>query len=81
MGANNTLVSNNRGWPIVGANVTLWTNSVVVGKVRIGDHAIIGANAVVTKDIPAYATAVGVPARVIKINNPSLQTVSYDHSL
>ena len=35
--------------------------------VSIGDYAIIGANAVVTHDIPAYAIAAGVPAKVIKM--------------
>ncbi len=35
----------------------------------IGKHARIGAGAVVTKDIPDYATAVGVPAKVVRINN------------
>jgi serine O-acetyltransferase len=34
--------------------------------VRIGDHARIGANAVVTRDVPAGAVAVGIPARVLE---------------
>lgn len=38
----------------------------VMDGVRIGRGAVVGANAVVTKDIPAYAVAVGVPARVIR---------------
>jgi len=40
--------------------------------VRIGKHAKIGAGAVVTKDIPAYAIAVGVPVKVIKDRKESL---------
>lgn len=39
---------------------------IVLPGVKIGKHAIIGAGAVVTKNIPDYAVAVGVPARVIK---------------
>ena len=59
------------GWekvrPIeIGKHVWLAANVVVCPGVHIGDYAIIGANAVVTSDIPAYAVAVGVPARVIK---------------
>jgi serine acetyltransferase len=34
----------------------------------IGRHATIGAGAVVIRDIPAHATAVGVPAKVVKLN-------------
>jgi acetyltransferase-like isoleucine patch superfamily enzyme len=34
--------------------------------VTIGDHSVIGANAVVTKDIPPYSVAVGNPAKVVK---------------
>ena len=34
--------------------------------VTIGEGAVIGANAVVTHDIPAYSVAVGIPAKVIK---------------
>ena len=38
----------------------------ILGNVTIGKEAKIGANAVVLKDVPAYSTAVGVPARIIK---------------
>lgn len=40
--------------------------AVLLGDIRIGQHAQIGANAVVTHDIPAFTVAVGVPAKVIK---------------
>ncbi len=42
------------------------TNAVIVGNVRIGKHCVIGANSVVTKDIPDYSVAAGIPAKVIK---------------
>jgi serine O-acetyltransferase len=50
--------------PIVGDNVFIGTGAVVLGAVTIGDGARIGANAMVMCDVPAGATAVGVPARV-----------------
>jgi acetyltransferase-like isoleucine patch superfamily enzyme len=52
---------------IIGKNVWLGAKVTVLKGVRIGDNCIIGANAVVTKDIPANAVAVGVPAKVVRI--------------
>lgn len=42
------------------------TGAIVIGPCEIGKHAVIGAGSVVTHDIPEYAVAVGVPAKVIK---------------
>lgn len=50
----------------IGNDVWIGGNVVTVNGVCIGDGAIIGAGSVVTKDIPAYAIAVGNPARVVK---------------
>jgi serine O-acetyltransferase len=50
--------------PIIGDNVFIGAGAVIVGAVTIGDGARIGANAMVLCDVPAGATAVGVPARV-----------------
>lgn len=50
--------------PTVGNSVVLGTNAIVLGAITIGDHARIGAASVVTHDVPANATAMGVPARV-----------------
>lgn len=55
--------------PTLGANVFMGDGAKAVGAVKIGDHAIIGVSAVVTKDIPANATAVGIPAKVITHEN------------
>ncbi|MES2413908.1 MAG: serine O-acetyltransferase EpsC [Pseudomonadota bacterium] len=51
--------------PIIGSHVLLGAGAKVIGRVTIGDHCRVGANAVVLQDVPAYAIAVGVPARII----------------
>ena len=51
--------------PILGDNVVLCTGSKVIGDVCIGSNCVIGANAVVTKDIPEDSVAVGIPAAII----------------
>jgi serine O-acetyltransferase len=53
------------GLPTLGAGVDVGAGAVILGGVTIGDRARIGANAVVLTDVPAGATAVGVPARII----------------
>lgn len=50
----------------IGNDVWIATNAVILPGVTIGDGAVIGAGAIVTKDIPPYAIAVGVPAKIIK---------------
>ncbi|MGA2564253.1 MAG: serine acetyltransferase [Steroidobacteraceae bacterium] len=56
---------NNDGVPKVGGHVDIGAGAKLLGNIIIGDHAKIGANAVVLNDVPAFATAVGVPARNI----------------
>lgn len=53
----------------IGDGSWLGTNVVVVGNVHIGKNCVIGANSVVTKDIPDFCVAVGIPARVVKKYN------------
>ena len=38
----------------------------IIGDITLGDHSRVGANAVVLDDVPAYATVVGIPARVVR---------------
>jgi sugar O-acyltransferase (sialic acid O-acetyltransferase NeuD family) len=52
---------------LVGEGTHIGAGATVIPGISIGKWCIIGAGAVVTKDIPDYATAVGVPARIIKI--------------
>lgn len=58
-----------KGTVEIGEGSWLGENVCVLGA-HIGKHCIIGANSVVTKDIPDYSVAVGVPARVIKRYDP-----------
>jgi serine O-acetyltransferase len=51
--------------PVIGRDVLIGSGAKILGGITVGDHAKIGANAVVLCDVPAYAIAVGVPARVI----------------
>ncbi|WP_313556927.1 acyltransferase, partial [Miniimonas arenae] len=50
----------------IGDDVWLGAHVLVLDGVRIGAHAVVGAGAVVTRDVPAYAVAVGNPARVVR---------------
>lgn len=53
--------------PTLGNNVMVATGAKVLGPFRVGDNVRIAANAVVLTEIPSNATAVGVPARVVRI--------------
>ena len=62
----NVTIGGGRG-PIIGNNVFIGAGACVLGNVVIGDDCKIGANAVVLTDLPRGATAVGVPANVVRI--------------
>lgn len=52
-----------RSYPTIGDGAILYAGAIVIGAVQIGQNVIVGANAVVTMDMPAGCIAVGVPAR------------------
>ena len=54
----------------VGNDVWIGERAMIMGGVTIGDGAVIGAGAIVTKDVPSYAIVVGVPARIIRYRFP-----------
>lgn len=64
----NSFVPKENGEPnlIIDDGTWIGTNVVIVGNVRVGKQCVIGANSVVTKDIPDYSVAAGIPCRVIK---------------
>lgn len=53
-------------FPVIGDEVFFGAGARVLGGITVGDRAQIGANAVVIRDVPAGATVVGIPARVVK---------------
>ena len=58
-----------KGPVIIGNNVWIGDKASILGGVTIGDGAVIAANSVVTKNVPAYSVVGGNPAKVIKYNN------------
>ena len=57
--------------PIIGDRVYIGPGAKLFGKIRIGNDVAIGANAVVTKDVPDNAVVVGVPAKIISYKGSS----------
>jgi serine O-acetyltransferase len=54
-----------RAIPIIGNRVYIATGAKILGGIEIGSHCVIGANAVVTKDIPDFSVVAGVPGKVV----------------
>jgi serine O-acetyltransferase len=52
--------------PVIGNNVSIRAGAIVLGAITVGDNAVIGAGAVVTKDVPANCVVAGVPAKVVR---------------
>jgi serine O-acetyltransferase len=55
-------------YPEIGDGVIIYAGAKVLGGVTVGAHSVIGANAVVTTDLPAHCVAAGVPARIIRLH-------------
>ena len=69
----------NKGCPLIGDNVYIAPGVKIIGKIRIGNNVAIGANAVVTKDIPDNAVVVGIPAKKISDDGSKGYVVNVDY--
>jgi serine O-acetyltransferase len=58
--------------PVIGNGVDIGAGAKVLGRITVGDHVAIGANAVVLRDVPSHSIAVGVPA-VVKSRLPAFE--------
>ena len=65
MGNNTVGTANDNGCPTIEDDVEIGCGARVLGPVRVGARAVIGANAVVLSDVPPDSVAVGIPARII----------------
>jgi UDP-2-acetamido-3-amino-2,3-dideoxy-glucuronate N-acetyltransferase len=65
---------------IVRRFASIGTSAVILGGVTIGEHAVVGAGAVVTKDVPPYTIVVGNPARIQKQFGSKSEIGAYIHA-
>ncbi|MBA7480100.1 Serine acetyltransferase [subsurface metagenome] len=61
--------------PTLGNNVVVGVGAQLIGDITIGDNTKIGAGSVVINSVPANATVVGIPGRVVAVRNPDTDTV------
>jgi serine O-acetyltransferase len=71
-----TSLSHGKRHPTLGRNVTIGVNSSVLGAIVLGDNVKVGGGSVVVKDVPANATVVGVPARIVMQDGKPIHAVS-----
>jgi serine O-acetyltransferase len=64
----NTVQRAVKGAPTIGNDVFIGAGAKILGPVKVGDGAVIAANSLVLTDVPAGATAAGVPARILRFN-------------
>ena len=60
--------------PTIGNNVLISTGAKVLGPFKVGDNARIAANAVVLSEVPPDATAVGIPAQIVRVNGERVRS-------
>ncbi|MDP4094335.1 MAG: serine O-acetyltransferase EpsC [Bacillota bacterium] len=63
---NSNAASSGKRHPTVGNEVVLDAGSKILGPIKIGNHSVIGAGTILTKDVPPYSVVVGNPGKVIK---------------
>ena len=65
-----TIGAERNATPVLGNDIFIGAGAKIIGAVEIGDGSLIGANAVVVDDVPAFATVVGIPAKVVRFRSP-----------
>lgn len=73
----------NKGYPVLGDNIYIGPGAKIIGAVKIGNNIVIGANCVVTRDIPDNSVVVGIPGRVISQDGAKgyINRIDYDSKI
>ncbi len=66
--------------PTIGNHVVVGAGAKVLGSIHVGDNAMIGANAVVVRDVPSHSTVVGIPGRVARTADREFPGINLDHT-
>ncbi len=66
--------------PTLGDNVVVGAGAKILGNITIGKDAMIGANAVVIRDVPEHSTVVGVPGRITRTKDRHFPGINLDHT-
>lgn len=74
-----TTLEKKKRHPTLGNRVIIGSNSTVLGAITIGDGARIGSGSVVVKPVPAGATVVGVPGRIVESLTPEKEDLDFEH--
>jgi serine O-acetyltransferase len=65
--------------PTIGNHVVVASGAKVLGSFKVGDHSMIGANAVVLREVPHNSTVVGIPGRIVKRNGIRVDKLDHDN--
>ena len=74
-----TTLEKKKRHPTLGNRVIIGSNATVLGAITIGDGARIGSGSVVVKPVPAGATVVGVPGRIVESVTPEKEELDFEH--
>ncbi len=74
-----TTLEKKKRHPTLGNRVIIGSNATVLGAITIGDGARIGSGSVVVKSVPAGATVVGVPGRIVESLTPEKEELDFEH--
>jgi len=74
-----TTLEKKKRHPTLGNRVIIGSNSTVLGAITLGDGARIGSGSVVVKPVPAGATVVGVPGRIVESLTPEKEELDFEH--